>query len=46
MDLNKDGQVNSEDAKIAYENAMDILQQGLPAGGGFGTGFIAGVRSG
>lgn len=46
FDLNKDGKVDKEDAGIAYNKVMEILQYSLPAGGGFGGGFIAGVRSG
>ena len=46
MDLNKDGKVDKDDAKIASDKIMEVLQYNLPAGGGFGGGFIAGIRSG
>lgn len=46
LDLNKDGKVDKEDGKIAYDKVMSVLQYSLPAGSGFGGGFIAGVRSG
>jgi uncharacterized membrane protein (Fun14 family) len=46
MDLNKDGKVDKEDAQIASDKLMEVLQYGLPTGGGFGAGFIAGIRSG
>lgn len=46
MDLNKDGKVDKADAKVAYDKLMTVLQYSLPAGSGFGGGFIAGVRSG
>lgn len=45
MDLNKDGKVDKDDAEIAYNKVMEVLQYSLPAGSGFGGGFIAGVRS-
>ena len=46
LDLNKDGKVDREDAMIAHGELMKVLQYNLPAGGGFGGGFLAGVRSG
>lgn len=46
MDFNKDGKVDKDDAEIAYSKVMEVLQYSLPAGSGFGGGFIAGVRSG
>ncbi|CAB9500298.1 FUN14 domain-containing protein 2 [Seminavis robusta] len=46
MDLNKDGKVDQADAQLAMDKIMSVLQYSLPAGGGFGGGFVAGVRSG
>ena len=46
MDFNKDGKVDKDDAQIAYNKVMEILQYSLPAGSGFGGGFIAGIRTG
>lgn len=46
LDLNKDGKVNSKDTAIAAQKMMHILQYNLPAGTGFGAGFIGGIRSG
>jgi uncharacterized membrane protein (Fun14 family) len=46
MDLNKDGKVNVQDGKIAQEKVLEILQFGLPGGGGFVAGFVSGIRSG
>lgn len=46
MDLNDDGKVDSEDGAKAMEKVQEVLSYNLPAGGGFATGFVAGVRSG
>ena len=46
LDLNKDGKVDQEDAKAGYDKIMEVVAFGLPAGGGFGAGFIGGLRSG
>jgi uncharacterized membrane protein (Fun14 family) len=46
LDLNKDGKVDQADAKLILDKVMSVLQFSLPAGGGFGGGFIAGIRSG
>ena len=46
LDLNKDGKVDKDDAKIASDKVMGLLQYNLPAGGGFGAGFLAGIRTG
>ena len=46
MDLNKDGKVDSDDTKIAYNKVLHVLQYNMPAGGGFAAGFIGGIRSG
>ena len=46
LDLNKDGKVDKDDAKIASDKVMEVLQYNLPAGSGFGAGFLAGIRTG
>jgi len=46
MDLNDDGSVDAKDRAIATQKVMEVLQFGLPAGSGFVTGFVGGVRSG
>lgn len=46
MDLNKDGKVNSGDIGQAKDDILEILEFGLPAGCGFGTGFLFGLRQG
>ena len=46
MDLNKDGKVDKEDLNKASEDIMEVLSFGLPAGAGFGSGFIFGLRQG
>mmetsp|Transcript_29214 Transcript_29214/g.43087 ORF Transcript_29214/g.43087 Transcript_29214/m.43087 type:complete len:187 (+) Transcript_29214:104-664(+) len=46
MDLNKDGKVDEKDAQEALDRVQEVLTVGLPAGGGFGAGFIGGLRSG
>lgn len=46
MDLNKDGKVDTEDLNKASEDIMEVLSFGLPAGAGFGAGFIFGLRQG
>lgn len=46
MDLNDDGKVDKEDADQAMEKVFEVLNYNLPAGSGFGAGFIGGLRSG
>ena len=46
MDLNADGKVDQEDASLAYDKLMKVLEFNLPAGGGFAAGFAGGLRSG
>lgn len=46
MDLNKDGKVNKEDGQQALDKLMEVFQYNLPSGGGFGVGFLGGLRSG
>ena len=46
MDLNKDGKVDADDTKIAYNKVLSVLEYNMPAGGGFAAGFVGGIRSG
>lgn len=46
LDLNDDGKIDQEDGKIATTKILQVLQFNLPAGGGFATGFIGGLRTG
>ena len=46
FDLNNDGKVDEEDGRQIYNKVMEVLTYNIPAGSGFGAGFIAGVRSG
>jgi len=46
MDLNKDGKVDGADLDEVKNKAMDVLSYNLPAGSGFGVGFVGGFRSG
>lgn len=44
LDLNRDGQVDSQDLDIAKQHLMRMLTMGLPSVTGFGTGFLFGFR--
>ena len=46
LDLNSDGKIDQDDVSIGYKRLMTVLSFNLPAGGGFGAGFISGIRSG
>ncbi|CAM9113458.1 unnamed protein product [Choristocarpus tenellus] len=46
LDQNNDGKIDKEDYKIGYDKLMEVLTFNLPAGSGFGVGFISGVRMG
>jgi hypothetical protein len=46
FDLNKDGKVDKDDAQLGYDKIMKVLAYNLPAGGGFGAGFLGGLRTG
>lgn len=46
MDLNADGKVDIEDGKLVYEKVLAVAGANLPAGSGFGAGFLGGLRSG
>lgn len=44
LDINKDGKFDEKDAKTAYDNVFEVLNYNMPTGGGFGAGFILGLR--
>mmetsp|Transcript_19264 Transcript_19264/g.24837 ORF Transcript_19264/g.24837 Transcript_19264/m.24837 type:complete len:196 (+) Transcript_19264:145-732(+) len=46
LDLNNDGKVDAADRAIAQKKIMEVLQHGMPSGGGFAAGFVGGIRSG
>lgn len=46
LDLNHDGKIDAEDLEIAKQKAMKVLTYNMPAGGGFVTGLVVGLRSG
>jgi hypothetical protein len=46
FDFNEDGKIDGKDRSVATRKVMEVLQFNLPAGGGFGAGFIGGLRSG
>jgi uncharacterized membrane protein (Fun14 family) len=46
FDLDQDGDVDEDDANMAYLKVLSVLQYNMPAGGGFGAGFLGGLRSG
>jgi len=45
LDLNEDGIVDGKDAELAKNKIMKVLGYNMPAGGGFGAGFLGGIRS-
>jgi len=46
LDLNQDGKIDQEDASLAMDKALTVLEFGLPSGTGFAAGFVGGLRSG
>eukprot|EP00586_Coscinodiscus_wailesii_P017629 CAMPEP_0172503892 /NCGR_PEP_ID=MMETSP1066-20121228/173430_1 /TAXON_ID=671091 /ORGANISM="Coscinodiscus wailesii, Strain CCMP2513" /LENGTH=209 /DNA_ID=CAMNT_0013279823 /DNA_START=173 /DNA_END=802 /DNA_ORIENTATION=- len=46
LDMNNDGKVDEEDAKELMDKVVEVLSFNLPAGSGFGVGFVGGVRAG
>jgi len=45
MDRDGDGDFDAKDAVMASKQISDILKNGVPATGGFGGGFLAGLRT-
>eukprot|EP00588_Corethron_pennatum_P009011 CAMPEP_0194267474 /NCGR_PEP_ID=MMETSP0169-20130528/1954_1 /TAXON_ID=218684 /ORGANISM="Corethron pennatum, Strain L29A3" /LENGTH=205 /DNA_ID=CAMNT_0039008307 /DNA_START=88 /DNA_END=705 /DNA_ORIENTATION=+ len=46
LDQTGDGKLDVNDIESISDKAMEILHYNIPAGGGFATGVIAGVRAG
>ena len=46
LDVNNDGKVDMKDVEWSYERIVEILQPQIPAGSGFGMGFVGGLRTG
>lgn len=44
MDLNHDGKIDAQDAKLAYQKIHDVLSYNVPVGGGFTAGLGMGLR--
>jgi hypothetical protein len=44
FDVNKDGKIDSEDAKLIYEKYMKTLTYKLPSTAGFALAFMLGLR--
>eukprot|EP01035_Chromulina_nebulosa_P029189 gene29189-38664_t len=44
LDVNNDGKVDEEDAKVVFNKVKDVLGNQMPAGGGFSVGFLMGFR--
>jgi uncharacterized membrane protein (Fun14 family) len=42
LDVTGDGKFNAEDVKLLSSRLLDILKHGLPAAGGFSSGFALG----
>ncbi|GLE04144.1 hypothetical protein PINS_up013055 [Pythium insidiosum] len=46
LDVNKDGKLDAKDIDEVYQAVMKVLEFSLPAGSGFGVGFVVGFRAG
>ncbi|KAJ0402796.1 hypothetical protein ATCC90586_004893 [Pythium insidiosum] len=46
LDVNKDGKFDTKDVDEVYKAVMKVLEFSLPAGSGFGVGFVVGFRAG
>jgi len=44
LDRNQDGKVDEQDLNVAMDEVLQVLQFGMPSGGGFAAGFVAGLR--
>eukprot|EP00593_Proboscia_inermis_P011100 CAMPEP_0171302934 /NCGR_PEP_ID=MMETSP0816-20121228/12413_1 /TAXON_ID=420281 /ORGANISM="Proboscia inermis, Strain CCAP1064/1" /LENGTH=228 /DNA_ID=CAMNT_0011781809 /DNA_START=12 /DNA_END=698 /DNA_ORIENTATION=+ len=45
LDMNEDGVVDELDIRKGYGKIMDVLEFNVPAGSGFGAGFLMGLRT-
>ena len=45
LDVNKDGKIDEKDVDVVYKKIQDVLEHQMPAGGGFATGMLFGIRS-
>lgn len=45
MDLNNDGKIDAEDAKLAFSKLNGALSYNMPSGGGFTAGLLMGLRA-
>ena len=48
MKYNKtgDGKLDIDDAQVHWQNMQKVLTNKIPSAGGFGAGFLMGVRKG
>ena len=46
FDRNKDGKIDVEDAKVAFDDIMQVVGFNMPSGGGFTAGVLAGLKQG
>ena len=46
FDRNKDGKIDVEDAKVAFDDIMQVVGFNMPSGGGFTAGVVAGLAKG
>lgn len=46
FDLNGDGVIDSKDAEVAWQLLLDVIAFNIPAGTGFTTGLVMGLRTG
>ena len=45
IDLNKDGRIDAEDGKLAFQRLNKALTFNMPAGGGFTAGLLYGLKN-
>ncbi len=45
LDLNHDGMVDEKDVQIAFDKVETMLSYSMPAGGGFTSGLVIGLRA-
>ena len=46
FDRNKDGKIDAEDAKVAFDEIIKVVGFNMPSGGGFSAGLLAGLKQG